>query len=113
MDAYSPVIVTDMRRAIEALRDRPERLMRCVQALSIVLPPVSVHQQLRKLARVGSWPCPPIAGRSGISGATGRGERTRRAGGCARMARPRCRRQGRAEAAGCIMFTFTGATGTS
>lgn len=51
IDAYGATVLTDMQRALEALCERPERLMRCMQALSIRLPPATVHQQLRKLTR--------------------------------------------------------------
>ncbi|HET6588049.1 MAG TPA: nucleotidyl transferase AbiEii/AbiGii toxin family protein [Oleiagrimonas sp.] len=50
-EAYGATVVTDMRRALDTLRDRPGRLERCIKALSIALPPAAVQQRLRSLAR--------------------------------------------------------------
>ena len=49
--AYGANIATDMRRALEGLRQRSGWLRRCIQALSIDLPLAAVQQQLRGLTR--------------------------------------------------------------
>src|SRR5699024_3477673 len=43
-EAYGASALSDMQRALQALRSRPERLERCVKALSITLSPAGVQQ---------------------------------------------------------------------
>lgn len=49
--AYGAGVVVDMQKALASLRQRPDWLRRCMQALSIALPPALVQQKLRSLAR--------------------------------------------------------------
>ena len=49
--AYGPAAQTDAGRALRVLRERPGRLVSCMEALSITLPPAFVQQRLRSLAR--------------------------------------------------------------
>jgi hypothetical protein len=51
MGAYGSGVVTDMQKALASLRERPDRLRRCMLALSIMLPPAVVQQKLRSLSR--------------------------------------------------------------
>ncbi|KAF1695315.1 nucleotidyl transferase AbiEii/AbiGii toxin family protein [Pseudoxanthomonas koreensis] len=51
VSAYGPAVVDDMHAALRRLREHPEWLRRCLEALSIHLPPASVQQKLRLLAR--------------------------------------------------------------
>ena len=49
--AYGAGVVADMQKALASLRQRPDWLQRCMQALSINLPPALLQQKLRSLAR--------------------------------------------------------------
>jgi hypothetical protein len=49
--AYGDAVVVDMQRAIDALRDRPEHLQRCLRAMAMTLPPAALLQRLRALRR--------------------------------------------------------------
>lgn len=49
--AYGVGVLADMQKALTSLRERPDWLHRCLQALSIRLPPALVQQKLRALAR--------------------------------------------------------------
>lgn len=49
--AYGDAVRTDVRRAIEALSTRDDRLDRCLQALSITMPKALVWERLRTLER--------------------------------------------------------------
>lgn len=49
--AYGPTVADDMHAALDSLRDRPGRLHRCMDALSITLPPAFIQQKLRHLSR--------------------------------------------------------------
>ncbi|SFN31824.1 nucleotidyl transferase AbiEii/AbiGii toxin family protein [Dokdonella immobilis] len=49
--SYGVSVVADLQLALASLRERPERLHRCLQALSITLPAAALQQKLRSLAR--------------------------------------------------------------
>lgn len=49
--AYGRAALRDAQRALEALHERSGRLLRCLGALSVTLPPALVQQRLRSLAR--------------------------------------------------------------
>lgn len=49
--AYGPQLARDASDAVDFLRTRPERLLQCMQALSITLPPAIIQQNLRRLAQ--------------------------------------------------------------
>jgi hypothetical protein len=51
MDAYGAAAVIDVQRALQVLRDRPERLLTCMHALSVSCSPAFVQQRLRNLSR--------------------------------------------------------------
>ncbi|TDK18851.1 hypothetical protein E2F46_17185 [Luteimonas aestuarii] len=54
--AYGDAAVEDMRRALDSLRSRPERLQRCMAALSMTLPQAVLQQRLRMLRqRLDRW----------------------------------------------------------
>lgn len=49
--AYGRAALRDARRALEALRERAGHLLRCLDALSVTLPPALIQQRVRSLAR--------------------------------------------------------------
>lgn len=49
--AYGAAVVEDLRRALDALRDRPAHLERCLQAMAIAMAPAAMQQRLRALRR--------------------------------------------------------------
>ncbi len=51
MEAYGDAVVTDMRRALDRLRDDPAHLQRCMRAMSITLPTALLQQRLRASQR--------------------------------------------------------------
>lgn len=51
VEAYGQEVGGSMQRAVEGLRGDPDRLLHCMQALSIVLPLAVVQQVLHRLAR--------------------------------------------------------------
>lgn len=50
-EAYGDAIASDAQRAVAALRSDPDRLMHCIQALSVHLPLAAMQQALQRLAR--------------------------------------------------------------
>ncbi len=50
-EAYGDAIVTDMRRALDRLRDDPAHLQRCMRAMSMTLPTALLQQRLRTSRR--------------------------------------------------------------
>ena len=51
MSAYGPIVIDDMQAALRRLREQPGWLRRCLEALSIHMPPALVQQKLRLLTR--------------------------------------------------------------
>ncbi|HWS27479.1 MAG TPA: nucleotidyl transferase AbiEii/AbiGii toxin family protein [Xanthomonadales bacterium] len=51
MASYGDAIVTDMRHALERLREDPVHLQRCMQAMSMAMPMVVLQQRLRESRR--------------------------------------------------------------
>lgn len=49
--AYGDAAVADLRRALDALRERPAHLARCIRALAMAMPPAVLLQRLRALRR--------------------------------------------------------------
>lgn len=49
--AYGSVVVEDMRRALDALRERPAHLERCMRTMAMAMPPAVLQQRLRMLRR--------------------------------------------------------------
>jgi len=49
--AYGEAVVADMHAALDALRDRPGHLQRCLHALSMTMPPALLQHRLRLLQR--------------------------------------------------------------
>ncbi|MEW9624523.1 nucleotidyl transferase AbiEii/AbiGii toxin family protein [Rhodanobacter geophilus] len=49
--AYGDAVVEDMRRALDALRERPAHLERCIRTLAMAMPPAVLQQRLRVLRR--------------------------------------------------------------
>jgi hypothetical protein len=51
MARYGDAVVEDMRRALEALRERSAHLERCMRVMAMTVPPVVLQQRLRVLRR--------------------------------------------------------------
>lgn len=49
--AYGAAVIHDLRSALDALRDRPAHLRRCLEALAMDIPPATLLQRLRHLRR--------------------------------------------------------------
>lgn len=47
--AYGASVEADLRAAIQALRERPGRLERCMNALQMTMPPAQLWQRIRRL----------------------------------------------------------------
>jgi hypothetical protein len=49
--AYGATVIEDMRHALDALRDRPAHLERCIRAMAMAMAPAAMQQRLRALRR--------------------------------------------------------------